>query len=363
MTRETIIRNRDQYIREFKGTGHSGVDHIISYLDCHHFFEAQCNGHDREPGGTANHSLWVLKFARESRAAILKEHPERDIPDDELVFTCLLHDVCDCNPSRRHGARSKQILKERIKGFTFTWEVLAAVNAHMHGSLNEGGKRSTANSKNKAELLHYLVHNSDHRAIEYGGGIPFDTEPKRGPFYRKLEQPATVYFNPNEHRYIWNYGGDIESWKPETDLLAMPKTAAKVVAYLYIRECPLEPDLAVMEDQNGKKALFVINQLSDMNGQSLMTTDRVGFDYTDFIFFLSHYPQYRASYVVGRKTNGKWGVISLKDQFSEEDSNLFRIREQLDYVYDDSDSAINDMKGRRYQIRVRHTKYYKKLTF
>ena len=67
MTKDIIERNRGLYIKEFKATGRSGVEHIISYLDSHHFFEARCNGHDREPGGTANHSLWVLKFARETR--------------------------------------------------------------------------------------------------------------------------------------------------------------------------------------------------------------------------------------------------------------------------------------------------------
>ena len=70
MTKETISKNRELYIQEFKATGRTGVEHIISYLDSHHFFEARCYGHDHEPGGTAKHSLWVLKFARETRKAI-----------------------------------------------------------------------------------------------------------------------------------------------------------------------------------------------------------------------------------------------------------------------------------------------------
>ncbi|MBR2395903.1 MAG: hypothetical protein IKB00_04770, partial [Bacteroidaceae bacterium] len=231
---------------------------------------------------------------------------------------------------------------------------------HMHGELN--GKRSTANSTTKAELLHYLVHNSDHRAIEYTSGIPFGTEPKNRLYYKKETYPTTVYFDKNEQRYWWNNGGDFAQWKQIKELDKLPATPAKVTMFLYIREWPLEPDLAVIENEQGNKALFAIRYLSGFGLPTLLTSDKAGFDYTEFIVYMSRFPQYRASYIVGRKTNGKWGIVAAKDQFAEEDDILIRITPKLDYEYDDPDSAINSMTSYKgYQTRVRHTAFYKKV--
>lgn len=365
MTKDIIEKNRELYIEEFKATGRLGVEHIISYLDSHNFFEAQCNGHDREPGGTANHSLWVLKFARETRESILKKHPEKDIPEDELIFTCLLHDVCDCNPKpKEHGRRSREIMEKRIKDFTFSNDVLDAVNSHMHSCLYGSKNKSSQQSSSKRELLHYLIVNSDHRAIEYAGGIPFGTEPKPNIFYRLEDDnlTTTVRYNNIEHRYWWNNGYDDTIWKDIIDLESLPEATSQVKAYLYIREWPLEADFAIMNNEKGNMALFVVRRLSCMGGPTLMSSDKAGFDYTEFIVYVSRYPQYRSSYIVGRKTNGKWGIISAKDQFHDNNGYPIGITQQVNYEYDDPDSAIDAMRGNTgHQIRVRHSSFFKKI--
>lgn len=365
MTQDGIITNRDLYIKEFKATGWPGVEHIISYLDSHHFFEARCNGHDHERGGTANHSLWTLKFAREIRKAMLKEHPEKDIPDDELIFTCLLHDVCDCNPKPGiHGRRSREILEKRIKGFSFSNDVLDAVNCHMHKKLYGNSYMSSRNSNIKRELLHYIIVNSDHRAIEYAGGIPFGTEPKVQPYYgfEKDDLFATVRYDNKEHRYWWNNGYDDNIWKDVIDLGSLPETTAQVKAYLYIREWPLEADFAIMENKQGHLALFVVRRFNGMGGPTLMASDKAGFDYTEFIIFESRYPQFRSSYIVGHKTNGKWGIISAKDQFNDNNGFPIGITQQVNYEFDDPDSAIKAMRGNTgHPILVRHSQFFKKI--
>ena len=364
MTKETINRNRELYIKEFKATGLPGVEHIISYLDSHHFFEARCNGHDHEPGGTANHSLWVLKFARETRKAILKENPPKDIPDDELVFTCLLHDVCDCNPKRgMHGVRSREIMEKRIKGFSFSLDVLDAVNSHMHKTLYGNYHVSSRKSNSKKELLHYLVFNSDHRAIEYAGGIPFGTEPKVQPYY-KLENDfhTIVRYDNKEHRYWWTNAYEESIWNYLIDLESLPGTSAKAKAFLYIREWPLEPDFAILENEQGNLALFVVKRINGFGGPTLMVSDEAGFDYTEFIAYESRYPQYRSSYIVGHKTNGKWGIISAKDQFYDNNGFPIGITQQVNFKYDDPDSAIKAMQGNTgHPILVKHTAFFKKI--
>ena len=365
MRKDIIDKNRELYIKEFKATGKSGVEHIISYLDCHHFFESRCNGHDREPGGTANHSLWVLKFAREVRASILKEYPQKDIPDDELVFTCLLHDVCDCNPKHRmHGGRSREIIEKRIKGFSFSQDVLEAVNSHMHKTLYGNNHMSSRKSDSKKELLHYLVYNSDHRAIEYAGGIPFGEEPKDMPYYQSGKDFHTIArYDNKEHRYWWTNAVEESIWNHIIDLESLPETLAKVKAYLYIREWPLEPDFAILENEKGKLALFVVRRLGGTGDPILMTSDKAGFDYTEFIAYESRYPQYRSSYIVGHKTNGKWGIISAKDQFNDNNGFPVGITQQVNYEYADPDSAIKAMRGNTgHQIRVKHSGFFKKIT-
>lgn len=364
MTEDVVKKNRELYIEEFKATGHPGVDNIISYLDSHHFFESRCNGHDREKGGTANHSLWTLKFARETRDSILKKDPSKNIPDDELVFTCLLHDVCDCNPKHgMHGGRSREILEHRIKGFTFTLDVLAAVNSHMHSKLYGNKTDSTQNSKTKVELLHYLVRNSDSRAIEYASGIPYGTDPKRI-FYQIIndEEPVIVNFDNKEHRYWWDTLGDANLWKRYVDLKNMPQTQAFRKAHLFISGWSFNADFSVLKDEKGNLALFVIRYSSSSEGTTLMASDKAGFVYTEFVAYVSRYPQYRPSYIVGRKTNGKWGIIRAKDQVKENKRPPIGITRQVDYEYDDCDSALNAMIGDTgHKIRVLHTNFFKKI--
>ena len=93
-----------------------------------------------------------------------------------------------------------------------------------------------------------------------------------------------------------------------------------------------------------------------------MSSDKAGFDYREFIVYASRYPQYRSSYIVGHKANGKWGIISAKDQFHDNNGYPIGITQQVNYEYDDPDSAIDAMHGNTgHQIRVRHSQFFKKV--
>lgn len=79
MTREQIDSNRKIIIEELCATKRSGVDTLVEMMDRYDFFTARCHSHDDQDGGTANHSLWLLWFARQTRQAILKERPDVEI--------------------------------------------------------------------------------------------------------------------------------------------------------------------------------------------------------------------------------------------------------------------------------------------
>ena len=130
MNREQIDANRLLIIDELRATKVEGVENLIALMDKHGFFSACCHSHDDSEGGTANHSLWVLWFARETREALLKERPELDIPEESLTIACLSHDICDSTfPAiQGHGTRSRAILEK--SGCKVGEEVLAAVCAH-----------------------------------------------------------------------------------------------------------------------------------------------------------------------------------------------------------------------------------------
>lgn len=360
------VNQRDLYIKELQSTGRAGWESVISYLDDHCFFDkAHCCGHDSNPGGTANHCLWTLKFARETRNEIMKKRPGFVVPEDSLVFICLLHDICDCNPQRwGHGSLSRSIMEQEIEGIRFTLDELNAVAAHMHNSLAKGAAASCSTSENVGEVLHYILSNSDHRAIEYAGGIPFGEEPR--PVFSNLDlnddEPVVVHFDSREHRYWWNTGEGFIDWKDTVDLTNMSVCQVKRKAHLYIRNFPLEADFSVLQNEAGHMGLFVVRRFSGMGMPTLMASGKAGFDFTEFHVYVSKYPKYRSSYIVARRTNGKWGIISAKDQFGKNQDYPIGITRQTDYLYDDPDSAINAMKGYKdYPIRIRHTGFFEKI--
>lgn len=365
MTKDNISNNREQYIKEFKSIGLQGTKQIIRYLDFHHFFEARCNGHDRYPGGTANHSLWVLKFARETRASILNKHPEKNVSKSDLVLACLLHDVCNCNPRPGvHGRRSWEILSQRIKGFTFSQDVLDAVNAHMHSSLYKGGPKSTENSNSTKELLHYLVFNSDHRAIEYGGNIPFGTEPKDIKYEHSLRNKVDILYHNKERRY-WYENGYCFNRNKIADFDNMSPIQAFIKAYLYVGQRSNESNIIIMGNEKGLMALFFLQYCAGHGGPIILATDKVGFDYKEIIVYASRYPQYRPSFIMGRKNNGTWDIISVRDRYDVNDG-IITTQYLTDYEFDQTHGYIikkdDGTQKKRYPTRLAHTDFYTSVT-
>jgi len=276
MTKQEIQTNKTIIIDELLAIGREGMADFIKDIEEGGFFDASCNRHDTFQGGTANHSLWALRIARQTAERIKESNPIVSELKDSITIVCLLHDLCDMryftkveNIERRHGAYSRRIM-ESYPGL-FTHNELSAVNSHMHGSLYKEGPRSTLVSTDPEVLLHAIVHKSDHKSIEYANDIPYTATP-------------TEPYSPQQ--IIDNY-------------LSLEKEA--------------------------------------------------GIEYCDFTLYLSNYPDYRSSYIIGQRIDGKWGAKAYK-LFLGQDP-LVKIYPQAEYIYDTEKKAIESIRHGRKQYR------------
>jgi hypothetical protein len=65
------------------------------------------------------------------------EHNTHGIPEDSIVVTCLLHDLCNMQKHiRRHGSLSVELAKSA--GFPLSREEYLAIRWHMHKESEKG---------------------------------------------------------------------------------------------------------------------------------------------------------------------------------------------------------------------------------
>ena len=98
-TRKTIIDL-------LRSTGRKGIENVIELLENSNFFTVCSHSHHRYEGGTADHSLETLEFARRHG---------KGIDDESIIITSLLHDICNISGYREfkwHGSRSVRILQD-----------------------------------------------------------------------------------------------------------------------------------------------------------------------------------------------------------------------------------------------------------
>ena len=94
----TLENNKERFISLLKGTARQGVDNVIAMLEKEGFFTAPASTkfHLNTEGGLLEHSLNVYDAAMMLKADMVKVNPsiEKDLPDDSIVLSTLLHDVC-----------------------------------------------------------------------------------------------------------------------------------------------------------------------------------------------------------------------------------------------------------------------------
>ena len=370
MTTQELNQNKEILISELISVGRPGIDEFIRDITAGGFFETNCSGHDRDSGGTVNHSLWTLKIARQI-AEDLKDNPTARKLKDSITVVCLLHDLCDMrnyqkvkNPDRRHGAYSRRIMAS-YDGL-FTKEELSAVNSHMHDSLMKDGPDSNLDANDPGTLLHAILRRADHKSIEYANGIPFTTEPSVPIEPSCVQLPCSLYFDNVEH-WLWLDGVGMESFRRSDgsavmvgDMTSIPGT---ICFYAWMRRAPLEADLTLVKDDEDRIAILATSYLSGFGMPTVSKSDRQCFGYRDVTVYISKYPDYRSSYVIAQGLDGKWGAAAYKVSLNEKP--MVRIFPQADYVYSTEREAIDAIRhGRKnYRRQIDNPLFYRRYSY
>lgn len=369
MTKQEQNQNKEILIGELLSIGRHGMEEFIQDITAGGFFEANCNGHDRNSGGTVNHSLWTLKIARQIAENL--KNPVVVGLKDSITVVCLLHDLCNMrrfqkvnNPERRHGAYSKRIMDSY--GNLFIKEELSAVNCHMHDSLVKYGPKSSLSSSDPGTLLHAILRTADHKSIEYANGIPFPTKPADPIVPRCTQAPCSLYFDKTDHR-LWLDGVGMMSFKradgssvPVDEMESIPGTISFRV---WMRNNPMEADLTLVKDDADRIAILATTYISGFGMPTVSMSDHRCFGYRDVTFYLSNYPDYRSSYIIAQDSNGKWGATAYKVSFKQKP--MIRIFPQVDYIYATEHDTIDAIRhgGKHFRRQIDNPIFYRRYSY
>ncbi len=332
MFAEDIAGNKKLIEKEFAATKRKGTEKLIEFMDRYGFFDAASDSHDASKGGTANHSLWSLWFARDVLKSIQRQHQDTDIPEDSLILTCLCHDICNCiYPDIKgayHGIRSREILKKT--GFEFTDEELDAIASHSSDTLPGAYEASSWLSSDLTSRLHCLLHYSDVKSIEFADSIPFSALPEYLEDPLRKDYYTEVILNPDEH-VMWIGAQDREDILENVKQL--PQFPVHQICSLSIRPDSKDDDVVVLSDDNGLYAMAFLSEESCNGSAPVYRSDKVLFGYTDFIFRISRFPKYRSSYIIARNIKGRWGVYRIRENRKKNIDHKILIDRVVEFTY------------------------------
>ena len=361
MFAEDIAGNRKLIVEELAATKRDGREKLVEFMDKYGFFDAASASHDASRGGTANHSLWSLWFARDILKSIQRQHPDTDIPEDSLILACLCHDICNCNypniKDAEHGLRSREILIKT--GFEFTDEELDAIASHSSDTLPGAEEASSWLSSDLTSRLHCILHYSDARSIEFADSIPFSAQPEHlaDPVWN--DDYPEVILDPDEHM-MWIGAHGREDILEMADL--MPRFPVRQTGSLSIRPDGDNADVVILSDGNSLYASAFLSEESSNGNPPVYRSDKVLFGYTDLIFYLSRFPKYRSSYIIARNVKGRWGIYRIRENRKKNNDHKILVDRVVDFTYRDPEKASMSLRGHTgHLIGTGHPYFYKEI--
>ena len=341
------------------------VGNLVTFLEKNAFYEAECTRYSAGRGGALNHSLWTLLIARNEREKFLSANPDADIPEDSLVLLCLLHCVCDCpnlNVQERKkptggGRRSEEIL--RAAGAPLSEGELLVIR----GAYSERMEQTVDNVDVKYQLLHYLLYCSSKRAGDYATGIPFGSVQSEPASMARVDRSVEVVFNAGDHRTYQSTGasGTTFTRQSDADDESMVQMTVRQLCTVRLDAEDAFSAVSVLSDDYGTRA--VLTAMSADGDGCLLCSDRACFDYRRLVLFVSRFPEFRASYLVAQRQNGKWGVFSLKYQKFREP--LIKCSKIVDFDSRSMEEAMSGMyydAGHRFRICLANGFFYTKIS-
>lgn len=87
---------KEEFIELLKSTKREGIENLISFLEKTDFFEAPASTrfHGDYKGGLLEHSMKVYEIFKEK---VKNASIEINVPEDTIIITALLHDICKTN--------------------------------------------------------------------------------------------------------------------------------------------------------------------------------------------------------------------------------------------------------------------------
>lgn len=170
MTEQEIQENKQRIVTLLRSTRREGIENVLEYLEKHDFYHvpSSLHRHHNWIGGLAQHALGVYDRLKTTA---------RDLPEDSVIITSLLHDICKARKHYRdhhgnwkerpqsdfhykgHGHRSLKLL-ENTCGLHLTKEERGAIRWHMGGyNINNNQLRNFFANKNNT--LWRLLLNAD----------------------------------------------------------------------------------------------------------------------------------------------------------------------------------------------------------
>ena len=355
---EDIDSNRKLITEELVATKREGVEKLIDLMDKYGFFEATSSSHDTSGGGTANHSLWCLWFARQKCGLISRDTQDDGIPEDSLVLVCLCHDICNCSypniKGTEHGSRSMEILKR--SGCAFTDEELDAIASHSYGTLSEACKSKSQLSYDLTSRLHCILHHSDSESIEFADSIPFSAMPEQTTCPVSTDFYQNCILDPEEHM-IWLGAEGRDDVLEMTEL--MPEFPVHQIYSIRIRPGSNDADIAIMSDDNGLYALAFLSEESCEGHPPVYRSDKVLFGYTELIFYISRFPMYRSSYILARNAKGRWGIYRIRENKKKNGGHKIIVEKMVEFTYRYPEKASLSLRSHsKHLIGIKHNYFY-----
>ncbi len=328
MTWEERKYCRETAISELRSTAVEGIEDLIAKLDEDCFFTSGCKGHDEAEGGAVSHALWTLHFAREIAARKASEAGG------------------EASEIEAGGSTEAAAVPDR-----------ELIMATLGRSTSEGGAMSVSEglSGTVSDACRALLDEAAQMAVAFCDCIPFGTKPIDVAEPDVLDEWIDTVLDNDDHR-LWT-GGDDEFYESIENSTGFP---CHLVMTLTVRGEDDECDVAVLSDDIGNYTLMLLS--SEDGEDALFRSDRRVFVYTDMVFYITRYPQYRSSYVALRNAKGRWGVVALRDDRKRRSGHLLAEEKVVDFISRSPGKAAWSLRSRNGgTIGITHPDFYTKV--
>ena len=181
--------NKKLFIKELESIKREGVVSLIIWLEKTDFFKAPASSkyHLDQTGGLCQHSLNVLRLAREFRGTLFLE-PDNIFNYNSITITCLLHDLCKID-----YYITKQVWDKEYKDKTNQWRQIEQWTIDEKQPLGHGEKSAILANKyinlTTEELVAIRWHLGSFDGgtqFSYPSGIPFRASLDKYPLLKLL---------------------------------------------------------------------------------------------------------------------------------------------------------------------------------